>query len=300
MKRVFAVLFAALLLCGIMLTPVMATSDEYVTTDKEEYVEGEMIHMSYSFAAKDSERQIYVYRDSIAEENLVWVISATGKTNSGYHVLFWPENTLATPGNYIMKVVKKGGGDYGKDITSTFTVKENPDLDRNPSISMEETEVLLDGTLTFNYSGITDAIGWNSYPLKVVLYDEDDFELEQWNLWDGSEWAGVSGTIEYECAELWQGDFYLSLVSEDPNLDLSEARVDFSIVDEVETATPSATPEATEESTPTPTPTVTSTDDGTDTDNGDSTPWIIVGIVAALVVVVGAVVVVIVFKKKKK
>ena len=326
MKKVFAIVLTVMMLCCMMI-PVHASSAGEIGTDKAEYLEGEMIKMYYEFPAKDPDRQIWVYKNSVAEGNRVWVISATGVSNEGYHPLFYPANTLATPGDYIMKVVKKNGDAYSHDITATFKVKANPGLNRTPSISLDKTTYNLGDIIKIHYDGITDALPYDKI-LQITFYDSMDVPVssDAIYLWDTRTYIGISGTLEVDTSELdfWADSYYAILESNDESMNLSNTRVDFTIADpDLNTQAPATDAPATQApatdapatqapATDVPAPDAPTDDsaiatpvvDGTETpENGgqrgnNTVLFLVIGISAALFVAL-VVVVILLIKKKK-
>lgn len=332
MKKVFAMFLTAMVLCSLMMIPVAAApSDGEISTEKSEYLEGELIKVNYRFNSADStkKRRINIYKDSVSDDNFVWAMSATGTEGSGHHIYFWslPDGkaALSSPGTYIMKVVNGFNGDYGKEITSTFTIKANPNLVDKPTIALTQKVNSLEDMLQIRFNGITDAVirlkdeleddGTQlPYTLTVKIYDDVDFPVTQVLLWNGVDYLGISGVVELDPTELWEGDFYMLLESDDPTLDLSNTRFDFSMVSQLEAeteeptnkpeTTPATTPETTPESTPTsdvqtqapasPTASV----DASKGDSGNTVLWIVIAVAGVLIVAL-AVVVVLLLKKKK-
>lgn len=325
MKKLFAIMLTIVILFGMMMVPVSASSAGKIGTDKAEYLEGEMIKMYYEFPSKDADRQIWVYKGSVAEENRVWVISATGLENEGYHILFWPENTLATPGDYIMKVMKKNGDAYSADITATFKVKSNPNLTRTLSISLDKTMYNIDDTIVISYNGVTDALP--NKTVQVTIYDEVGIPATDTPvyLWDTRTFNGISGTIEIDMTEMdfWAGNYYAIIESADPEADYSYSKIEFTVADydlatdapADETETPADPTEAPATQAPVtdapatdaPVEDITeapATPDATeipekDNQGGNNTVlFVVIGIAAALLVAL-VVVVILLIKKKK-
>lgn len=325
MKKVFAFVFTVMMIASMALVPVSASSGGTIATDKSEYLEGEMIHVEFEFPAKDTERQIWIYKGEIKMENRIWVVSATGTANEGYHPIFWPENTIATPGDYTMVVMKKNGDAYESDITATFTVKANLNLSRRPTISLDKDTYGLEDIITVRYDGVTDALPWNKI-LQITIYDDMDFPASNAPiyLWDTRVYNGISGSLEIDLAEfdLWEGDFYAILESNDESMDLSYSRVDFKIADTNSSATNAPeqggdkTPEQggdeTPEMSPTPSegtdatvpptttdePSVVPTQAPTKTQSDNTLLYVVIGIAAALGIALVVVVVLLVKKKK--
>lgn len=325
MKKLFAIVLAVVILCSMLLVPVSASSSGEIGTDKAEYLVGEMVEFYYSFSAKDSNRQIWIYKGSVAEENRIWVMSATGLENHGLHIEVWPENTLLTPGNYIMRVADKSTKELDPNITATFTVKDNPDLDREVGISLDKTTYNLDDTIVVSYKGITDALPKKA--LQITFYDENDIPANETPiyLWDAQEPAKMSGTIEVDMSELdfWAGSYYAVVEMQGFAIDYSSTRIDFTVVDPSSTTEAPATdapatdvPTTDAPATDAPVTDAPATDapateipnDGTEAPvateqpdgNGGSNVmlWVVVGIAGALLVAL-VVVVILLIKKKK-
>ncbi len=332
MKKVFLMFLAVMVLSGLMMIPVTAApSDGEISTDKSEYLEGELIKVSYRFNSADStkQRRINIYKGSVSDDNFVWAMSATGQEGSGHHIYFWslPDGkaALSSPGTYIMKVVNGFNGDYGKEITSSFTVKANPNLVDKPSIALTKKVNSLEDMLQIRFNGLSDGVirlrdeyeedgTRKPYTLTIKIYDDVDFPVTQVLLYNGNDYLGLSGVIEFDPTELWEGDFYMLLESDDPTLDLSDTRFDFSMVSQLEEETeeptnePEMTPETTPETTPESTPTSdvqtqapaspTASVDASKGDSGNTVLWIVIAVAGVLIVAL-AVVVVLLLKKKK-
>ena len=325
MKKLFAIVLAVMMLCSMMLVPVSASGGE-IGTDKAEYLVGEMIEFYYSFSAKDANRQLWIYKGSVAEENRIWVMSATGLENHGLHLEVWPEGTLLTEGNYIMRVADKSTKVLDPNITATFTVKANPNLDREVGISLDKSTYNVDDTIVVSYKGITDALPKKA--LQVTFYDENDIPVNETPiyLWNASEPAKMSGTIEVDMSDMdfWSGSYYAVVEMQGFVIDYSSTRVDFTVVDPdlateapvtqapvtqaPATEAPATEAPATEapatdapsEETETPADeTIAPTDGGSVNKSGSNVVlWVVVGIAGALLVAL--VVVVILLLKKKK
>lgn len=328
MKKLFTILLAVTILCSMMLVPVSASNGE-IGTDKAEYLVGEMVEFYYDFPAKDSNRQIWIYKGSVADDNRIWVMSATGLSNHGLHIEVWPENTLLTEGSYIMRVADKTTKELDPTITATFTVKANPNLDREVGISLDKNVYNVDDTIVLSYKGITDALPKKA--LQVTFYDANDIPANDVPiyLWNASEPAKMSGTIEIDMTDydFWSGSYYAVVEMQGFAIDYSSTRIDFTVVDpDMSTEAPATNvpttnvpvtdapvteaPATDAPATDAPVTEAPATDDASasvpvtdapdgDSNNGSNTVlWVVVGIAGALLVAL--VVVVILLLKKKK
>lgn len=309
MRKVLAIVLMVVMLASMMLLPVSASNTGKIWTDKTEYLEGEMVHVYFEFPAADTNRQIWVYKGEAVRENRVWVISATGTENHGLHPIFWHDTgtSMATPGDYTMVVMNKTTGEaYSPKLSSTFKIKANPGLTRTPTISLDKAVYSFDSIMTVSYDGITDALPYDKI-IQITLYDSDDFPAssDPIYLWDTRNYIGINGTLEIDLSELdlWAGEFYAILESNDESMDLSYSKVDFTVADGQIAEEPSEMPsnevESTEpagENTPTPAPETTTAPQN---EGGDNTLIVVVLVIAGVVIAALAAVVVILLKKKK-
>lgn len=307
MKKVILWMLAVLMLAGMLAVPVWA-DEEFVKTEKSEYLEGELIKVSYQFLDEDSDRRIYIYKDSVSEENRVWVVSATGLEGGGHHVYFWYDTEHAgaagkadKPGKYIMKVVNKDGSDYDRNIGGTFTVAANPEKDELPQIYLEKTEYGAEETLQIFYKGISDVIGYQN-TLKIVLWDSYEFPVEEFVLWNGSTYAGLSGVIEYDLSELWEGEFRVTLETTDELLQLGDSEATFTVGSgSGEDATGAPATEIPVTPAPaTEAPAQTAKAPAQETKQKDSAGWVLPVVIVGAVVLAAAAIIAVLLKKRKK
>ncbi len=331
MKKVFAMVFAVMMLCGMMLIPVSASSDGSISTDKTEYLEGEMVEISYEFSAADTnkKRSIWIFKDNDLV-NPVKIMSATGKSGKGLTPYWYPNYAEGgkplQAGNYVMKVMDENSVPHTPEITATFKVKANPGLTRNPSFSLDKSTYNLTDTIVVSYDGITDSLPYNR-TLQLTIYDDVDFPAseEPIYLWDTREYNGISGELEIDLSDfdLWTGDFYAVLEFSDEYMDMSHTRIDFQIVDTNSTSTtapgasqipdagndatvpPASTNEPVGDETNAPAdgevgsqPSVAPTQTPEEKSGGNTLLYVVIGIAAVLGIALVVVVVLLVKKKK--
>ncbi len=237
MKKVLAMVLAVLMLVSLMLVPVSASSSGRIWTDKTQYLEGEMIRHYYEFPATDSNRCVWVFKDTDLV-NPVKIFTASGLEGSALSTYWYKKSdeggTPLRPGNYIMKVTDLDGNPCSPEISTTFKIKSNPRLTRQPSIALDKSVYNLEDTIILSYDGITDALPYNK-TVQVTIYDELGIGIseEPIYLFDENNFNGISGTITLDMSEMdfYPGPHYAVIEMEDNYIDYSHTRIDFTVVD---------------------------------------------------------------------
>ncbi len=249
MKRIVSVLLV-LVLCMTLLIPftVNGAGSEYIKLGKTSYLSGEYMEIIYNFTDADPTRWICLYKDSAVASNMVFAMSATVLSISGYFmpsvcvgVNGYQQTSLLEPGNYLIKVMYiPTDGNYsdannfstGAKSNLTYSFKVTANSRTTPAISVGNREIEKNGKLTVSYQGISHIIG--NRALNLVVQNQNGKTVKRRDLLGLNYYAGISGTEQILLTGLEPGKYTVALVCNDSSFVLEQKPIEITVTNQEE------------------------------------------------------------------